>query len=313
MSFCNLKKKLNHIGSILKTKIDNETLKVKKIEKKINSSILNNGYENYLTILNSQNLNSEDNNWKIPKPKLMSDKTLIVFVYDIFSPFLGEKIDKYSPKLALLKKQLEIENTESWGQVRAEECFSPWEKYIPPRVNGEDKKRDIGQYVHIVDREKCHIGFLNVMAQCALSIEANQISQFRLENTYNPTETKNKERSYIAQAIMNDTVHNRLINTEKALSHFLTTVMAFTTSRNRSYDDIYFITNPICPTSNPDVPLIGKLIVCTLGNILKQGIALYIPSRVSVVTLNDLYHVDESAYIPKKKIAREMKSLVIVD
>ena len=180
MSYANLKKNLNHIGSNLQSTVLKESEKIKKIERKIDikSSTNKIQYDKYISMQNVH-LNSEENMWRLPTWKCNSDKTLFVFVHNMFSPFLGEKIDRFSKKLSYLKRILLIDNTEDFEKARSSDCFSPWEKMIPPRVASEDFYRPLGQYLHIKERSKAHIGFLTVMAQATTPIEANTIMQSR--------------------------------------------------------------------------------------------------------------------------------------
>ena len=314
MAYINIKKNLNHIGPLLKTTTEKESIKLTKIKNKLESNINANSseYEKFIHMIGEVDLNGEEDNFKISRQRLMNEKVLLVFIWDQYSPFLGEKIDKYSTKLSFLKKKLDIQNTEHWESDRVDDCFSPWEKYIPPRVNTEEKKRDLGKYYHISERNKCHIGFLINMAQCALPIETNTILQYRLENTYNPSETKNKEKTYIADSIIKDTTFRRLETLEKALKSFTMQVLAYMMEKNTPYEMIYIITNPVCSKSNPDVPLLAKLTYSYLGNMFLKGMKLHMAPCIEVVTLNDLCNIDENTYTPGKKMAREMKSLVSI-
>ena len=313
MAFVNLKKNLNHVGSILKSSIEKDNDRLLSFEKKTSNSmkVNENNYKKYINILNA-NLNSDDpdNNLHIPKFKLASNKTLLVFLHDSFSPFLGEKMENYSKKLKFLKKILEINNNEQWENARLEDVFSPWEKHIPPRVSSDNHYRTLGTYTHITTREKAHVGFMTVMAQCALPIETNSILQMRLENTYNPNETKNCEKPKIAEAILKDTTYNRLVWLQKAIKSFAIQLLAYTTEQNRAYSDIYILINPICSSSNPDTNHLLKMAHVTLGDMFLGGLKLHVGSKVTLVTLNDLVYHDECQYTPGKKRAEEMKLIV---
>ena len=313
MAYINIKKNLPSIGPLLRSNVEKESIKITKTINKLDANIEKNAHEyiKHVHMINEANLNStEEENFRIPKRSLADEKTLIVFMWDMFSPFLGDKIDKYSSKLSYLKSICDIKNSESWEVNRIDDCFTPWEKYIPPRVNSEEKKRDIGKYYHITERKGCHIGFLISMAQSALPVENNNIFQSRLENTFSPSETKNKEKPFIADHMLKDTTCKRLDALEKSLKSFTLQLMAYFVEKKVAYNNIFIFINPICSISNPDVPLMSKLVYTYFGNMLLKGLQRYMTPHVEIITVKDLCFIDINTYNPGKRVAKDMKALV---
>ena len=134
---------------------------------------------------------------------------------------------------------------------------------------------------------------------------------YRIDNSYNVSETKNKEKAQLVDHLMKDSTYNRLVSLQKACRSFVINLMAFCRDNQKIYSDIFFFINPIVSITSPDINLMSNLMRVTIGEMMMGGLKLQLSSsKMSIVTIQDLDFEDENQYIPGKRKKDEMISLV---
>ena len=92
--------------------------------------------------------------------------------------------------------------------------------------------------------------------------------------------------------MLKDTTCKRLDALEKSLKSFTLQLMAYFVEKKVAYNNIFIFINPICSISNPDVPLMSKLVYTYFGNMLLKGLQRYMTPHVEIITVKDLCFID---------------------
>ena len=143
----------------------------------------------------------------------INKNVLYTFLWDSQTPFFSSAVDTIIPKFEKLKDTLYIENGDSLKveNSRSTKAYSPIKNGQLPYFNRDIDLFKPGQYIHMSNRPKAHLGLLVTKPHHEKSIETNPLAQWSLE-TYLDSEKRDKVRKSekMINMLTNDTIYNRV-------------------------------------------------------------------------------------------------------
>ena len=191
-------------------------------------------------------VDTEDLDEIISKYTSLSTSTVILFNWDVMSPFLNTAYDNEHYSLKLIKDTLNIENSESGDleNQRSEHVF--FHQGRNPRLS-EDKYLHVGDFIHMIERPYAHIGLCANNAENGQPIEFNKLNQFYLENTY---ENPGKKHKYLKEDTSINRCETATLTFKTALTHIFTCSMQ---SGKNIYENVFYFVNPATPDDQVSV------------------------------------------------------------
>ena len=257
---------------------------------------------------------------KVPiLPYLDNKNVLYTFAWDAQTPFFTNDVDKISTKFEELKKLLAIANTDSLRceNNRCSRIYSPNKKKLPYCHNNGDLFK-LGQYCHMSNQQKAHLGLLVTKPHHDKSIDCNTLSQWFLENYIN-VETRDKVRKteQAIRMLSNDTIYQRLLAFQLAFNYmiFKTLCYPLDSSNGMEYSEIFISINPIMNADDHYINALKEIATEKCQHVLTKhlfdGARLTI-TKFTVIQLKSTDGFIWSEYFsPSKSTAAKTKDLVI--
>ena len=180
----------------------------------------------------------------------INKNVLYSFVWDSQTPFFSAAVDSIISKFEKLKETLYIENGDSLKaeNSRSTKAYSPIKNGQLPYFNRDIDLFKPGQYIHMSNRTKAHLGLLITKPHHEKSIETNALAQWSLEN-YLDSEKRDKVRKSekMINLLTNDTIYNRVQAFKVSFYDMLVKILSYPKDsvNGGEYSNIFIFLNPI--------------------------------------------------------------------
>ena len=248
----------------------------------------------------------------IPPHEFKKSNNVLAFVWDSSTPFFHGGLDLMSDKFSKLKETLQISNDESFflEENRSSKSYGGHQSH--PSVNDECMY-STGQFVHLINRSKAHIGFIIDKPTQGLPITSNLLAQSRLEQHLDGTKRRQSEKKM--KAIERDTMYNRICSLEIALENMITNIMAFPIEKKcQPYSNLYIILNPIMDSDTQ----YSEALVTFVSHFFKKimiyvhGYDNFIMPKTKIITVGTkIGFTCKVQFAPSKSTASRLNELVI--
>ena len=241
--------------------------------------------------------------------KTKGDQNLLLFLNSSTTSFLGDPVDEWNHKFALLKSKLHIDNHEYWQLDAANTLWSIHNNNsLPPRTDSK-YWNPLGSYSHFKRTSGPDLGLLTYMAMPCSSLENNSYMLRRLDNIHNPKSNVRDQDNWL-KVVENDTLYARCLNLKNSINHMFRTLLGHCKERERTYKDIYIFVNPHINSDDTSMEIIPKLLFYLIDEYVKTGLDLkLITCKLNIILIKEVISTDK-ALIPSQHIMKEINEWV---